>query len=116
MLKKKKGTVDKAIKKFGQNIDILRVSTNDFGESIDETVIATVKGFYYKASNHLNISIQEKGDVKRNRHERLMISIDSESEKIQEQDTFYLNKIKYQIADLTETYELYIDATLRRIK
>lgn len=115
MLAKKKPVIEKAILKFGKEFEFKRKKKNEFGEVVREIVIAYVRAFYYKGSNGLSIGLELQGEIKTNKSEKLMMSINREAAKLKAGDTFMLNGIKYELSDISNSFDLYYDITLKKV-
>lgn len=107
--------VKKAIDKFGKEVEIRRNGVNEFNEPNDEpSIVTTIKGYYYKGQS-ISINTSEAGEVAFNKEEKLMIVLDIKGQKVQTGDYFLLNDIKYEIADLGNNFDIYLDMTLKRV-
>lgn len=114
-VKCKKSQIEKAINKFGKEIEIMRTGENDFGEPGDEIIVTTLKAYYYKGNQSININLQVVGEIKSSNQEKLMVIINENSELIEESDYFTLDGIKYAIADIHNSFDVYYDITLKRV-
>lgn len=95
-----KPKVKKVIDKFPTNVDIYRNARNEFGEPTGEELICSVKGFYHEGNNMISAITKDKGEIKRNKQQFLMVVYDDETIKIKENDYFLLDNIKYKVKDL----------------
>ena len=95
-----KPKVKKVIDKFPTYVDIYRNSKNEFGEPGGKDLICSVKGFYHEGNTQISAITTDKGEVKRDKQQFLMVIYDEETVKIQENDYFILDDIKYRIKDL----------------
>ena len=114
-LTRQKSRINKEIKKCGTSIAIKRAVLNEFNEPFGEEVVTEVLGLYFKEKKTIRLSVEEKGAVKVEHEEKLMVSKSQESLLIQEHDYFELNGIKYEIIDLGDTFGIYYDMTLKRV-
>lgn len=95
-----KPKVKKVIDKFPTCVDIYRDVKNEFGEPGGKDLICSVKGFYHEGNTQISAITTDKGEVKRSKQKFLMVIYDEVTIKIQENDYFMLDDIKYRIKDL----------------
>lgn len=114
MLAKKRPVIEKAIKKFGKEVEVKRAKENEFKEVEREVVVTHIKAFYYKGSSMLSIELNTQGEIKSNREERLMVAASDAATKLKEGDVIKMNGNKYEFADITVAFDLYYDIILRR--
>lgn len=95
-----KPKVKKVIDKFPTCVDIYRDAKNEFGEPGGKDLICSVKGFYHEGNTQISAITTDKGEVKRNKQQFLMVIYDEDTIKIKENDYFILDDVKYRIKDL----------------
>ena len=97
-----------------KEIKILRVSKNVFGEKQKDLYIATIKGLYYKKEVRINISTTEGANINVGYNERLLVTYNEESIKINQDDYFILDGTKYKIIDTGNAENIVYDMHLDR--
>lgn len=94
-----KSKIKKVIDKFPTYVDIYRNAKNEFGEPGGKDLICSIKGFYHEGNTQISVITTDKGEFKRNKQKFLMVLYDDKTVKIQENDYFVLDNIKYIIKD-----------------
>ena len=109
--------VERAISKFGQQIDIKRSGKNEFGEPSEGEVVATVKGYSHKGNSGITFNVSTAGQVVGNRSEYLLVVFDENAALIKTGDFFEVDEtkeIKYEIVDLGNCMDVYMDMKVQR--
>lgn len=111
-----KSKIQKVINKFPTSVSIYRDGKNEFGEPSEKEYICDVTGFYHEGTSSVSVSLVDKGEVKSNKQKFLMVIYDDISIKIEENDYFMLDNVKYVIKDLGNQNRLniYFDMLVER--
>ncbi|RDY22879.1 hypothetical protein CHF27_011205 [Romboutsia maritimum] len=113
-----KPKIVKAINKLPTKAIIKRNSVNEFGEPEGEVVICEVTGLFHEGNNQVTSISMDKGEVKRNKQQFLMVVYDDETMKIKENDIAYIDNDKFEIKDLgnQNRMNVYLDLNLKLVK
>lgn len=111
-----KPKIIKAINKMPTKVTILRDNLNEFGEPNVSFIVCELKGLWHEGSNMISQITTDKGEVKRERQNFLMVVYDQVSCLIKEGDYFILNDVKYEIVDKgnCNNMNIYFDMLLKR--
>ncbi|UDN63763.1 hypothetical protein [Clostridioides sp. ES-W-0016-02] len=114
-----KPKIRKAISKLPTEAIIKRTSKNDFGEPTnEEIIICKTFGLYHEGNSSISKISKDKGEVKRDKDQYLMLAYDEEESKIKEGDFLYMKGSKYVIEDLGNQYMLdsHLDMKIKLVK
>jgi len=112
---KTKREIYNAFKPYMQNVRIFRTGINDYGEKEDDLFVTEIEGYYSLGKNLIAINYTDGGAINSNYNEMLSVMVDKESKKIQKDDYFNLNDVKFRIVHIQNVMDIYLDLTLERV-
>lgn len=109
-----KREIYKSFKPFMKPIRVYRNGLNAYKEKTQNLFVGNIQGFYSRGKNLIVKLYKTTSDTNINYNEILSCMINEESLKINIDDYFILNNIKYQIIDIQNNNNFYLDLTLNR--
>lgn len=98
-----------------KEIKILRSGLNAFKEKQEDLYVCTIKGYYYRKENKVNIKSEEGATVNTNYYDKLLVIYNESSIKIKQDDYFTLDGVKYKIVDTGNIENIVFDMFLDRM-
>lgn len=98
-----------------KSINILRDGKNAFKEKAKDLFVCNVKGYYHKNNLKLTLSFGEAATVNHGNEDKLLVVIDDDNKKIQKDDYFTLDNVKYKIIELGNVEDIIFDMSLERM-
>ncbi|CDI49177.1 hypothetical protein [Clostridium tetani] len=98
-----------------KEIKILRNGKNAYGEKLEDLYVATIKGYYYRKENKINISSDTGATINTNYYDKLLVTYNEESKKIKQDDYLTLDGIKYKVIDTGNVENIVFDMYLNRM-
>lgn len=108
--------IEKVIRRFPTEVEIYRNIKNEYNENDGEELICNVTGFYHTSESRAKDHILDKGFVKDNGFEYLMLVCNEVTEQIRVNDFLFIRGIKYKVLDLgnQNNLDIYYDLVLER--
>ncbi|MBV1816858.1 hypothetical protein ACIR03_02720 [Clostridium cochlearium] len=97
-----------------KEIKVLRNGKNAYGEKLEDLYVTTIKGYYYRKENKINISSDTGATINTNYYDKLLVAYNEESKKIKQDDYFTLDGTKYKIIDTGNVEDIIFDMILER--
>lgn len=98
-----------------KSINVLRNGKNAFKEKVNDLYVCTIKGYYHKNNLKLTLSFGEAATVNHGNEDKLLVVVNDESKKIQKDDYFILDNVKYKIIELGNVEDIIFDMSLERM-
>ncbi|MCC5424020.1 hypothetical protein [Clostridium botulinum] len=98
-----------------RKIKVLRIDKNAFKEKLDEVYVCTIKGYYYRNNSNIITTSMEGLEFNNLYNDKLLITYNDVSSKIQKDDYFILDGTKYEIVDTGNIQNLVFDMILNRV-
>ncbi|WP_096635821.1 hypothetical protein [Clostridium cochlearium] len=98
-----------------KEVKILRNGKNAYGEKLEDLYVTTIKGYYYRKENKINISSDTGATINTNYYDKLLVAYNEESKKIKQDDYFTLDGTKYKIIDTGNVEDIVFDMYLNRM-
>lgn len=98
-----------------KEVNILRIGTNAYKEKTEDLYVCTIKCYYYKNNLKLTLAFSEAATINHGNEDKLLVVVNDESKKIQKDDYFILDNVKYKIIELGNVEDIIFDMSLERM-
>ncbi|NFR85395.1 MULTISPECIES: hypothetical protein [unclassified Clostridium] len=98
-----------------KSINVLRTDVNAFNEKVNDLYVCTIKAYYYRNNIKTILQSSEAASLNTGYEDKLLVTNNDENIKIQKDDYFTLDSVKYKIIELGNVQNIVFDMSLERM-
>jgi hypothetical protein len=98
-----------------KEVTILRTQKNAYKERLQDLFVCKIKGYYHREEARVEAESTQSATINKLYNNKFLIIVDDDSKKIDQDDFFTLDNVKYKIIDKGSVEDIVYDMYLQRM-